>query len=207
MLGGIGDFGVAGVGASAHLHGEHEVLGHPHRLEAGLLGFLRRGDPELRVHGLELETDLHTVRHQLAPFDSTRMTSNVSPPTRQKKLRMLSRSFQSATVIGVAGMPRARHFSCAPSMLRVPMQIAQNAASPAALEDLELTARRVTGDEADGLAAATLHHHVVHGELAAGPEWHERTGALRRWLARRAASPPVSRTPRAGTRRRARARA
>ena len=61
------------------------------------------------------------------------MTSNVTPPTTQKKLRMLSRSFQSATVIGVAGMPRARHFSCAPSMLRVPMHTAQNAAFPALL--------------------------------------------------------------------------
>ena len=81
-------------------------------LETGLLGHLRRLHPELWVHGLEGETDLHV----LAPFGSTRMTSNVRPPTTQKKLRMLSRSFQSATVISVAGIPRSWQRSWARSM-------------------------------------------------------------------------------------------
>ena len=81
------------------------------------------------------------------------MTSNVTPPTTQKKLRMLSRSFQSATVIGVAGMPRRQTLLVrALDVARADAHRPERGVPRAALEDLELTARRVAGDEPDGFA-------------------------------------------------------
>ncbi len=66
---------VAVVRAPVHLHREHEVLRQPHRLEPGVLGGLRGGRPELRVHPREHHTDLHGVEN----------------------LRVLSRLFQSSS--------------------------------------------------------------------------------------------------------------
>ena len=53
---------VARVGRAAHPHGQHEVLGEPHRLVPETLGFLSGVDVEVRVEGAERDAELHVLK-------------------------------------------------------------------------------------------------------------------------------------------------